>query len=96
MADPFKLVTKVEREEYEKLDEAQINSKIAEIAKNAAALEEEKGNDQDLARAKEAASIAGEVYRTGAKANKQRIAYLRQMLADKGKPNGDSGRSDQD
>lgn len=91
MADPFKMVTKSEREEYEALDEGQINSKIAEIAKNAAALEEAKVLDEDLAKARDAVSVASEVYRDGAKANKQRIAYLRQLLSDKGKPNGDAG-----
>lgn len=91
MADPFKMVTKSEREDYEKLDEGQINAKIAEIAKNNAALEEAKALDEDLARARDAVSVAGEVYRDGSKANKQRIAFLRQMLSDKGKPNGDAG-----
>jgi hypothetical protein len=95
MADPYKMVTKSEREDYEKLSEAEINGKIAEIAKNNAALEEAKTLDEDLAKAKAAVSVAGEVYRDGAKANKQRIAYLRYLLGEKGKPNGDAGLDDE-
>ena len=88
MKDPFKKLDKDFKEETEKLDEAQLRSKIAKITLDQEALMEAKESDQDLAEKKEAHSTAGAVYREGTKMNKLRVKWLRHMLDAKGKDTG--------
>lgn len=89
--DPYAEVPQEFRDAMMSADDKAINDKIAEVAKNAAALEEAKALDEDLKSAKAAASVAGAVYREGKKANMQKIKYLRDILAGRGKPAGESG-----
>ncbi len=69
----------------------EIRAKIAQVALNNAALQEAKGEDQQLAELKEQVKEAGAIYREGAKANKLRIEYARYMLDSRGKDSGESG-----
>lgn len=89
--DPYAEVPQEFRDSMMSADEKVLNDKIAEIAKNGAALEEAKEKDEDLKAAKEAAKVCGAVYREAAKANKQKIKYIRDILAGRGKDAGDSG-----
>lgn len=89
--DPYAEVPQEFRDTMMAADDKTINEKIAEIAKNNAALQEAKDQDQDLKDKKAAASEAGAVYREGAKACKQKIKYLRDILAGRGRDAGDAG-----
>jgi hypothetical protein len=89
--DPYAEVPQEFRDSMMKADDKVINEKIAEIAKNNAALQEAKDQDEDLKDKKRTANEAGAVYREGAKACKQKIKYLRDILAGRGKDAGDAG-----
>jgi len=69
------------------MDEAGIRAEITKVALAQAANLEAKDADQDLAEKKEAAKEAGAQYREATKANKAKVAWCRQVLSDKGKPN---------
>jgi hypothetical protein len=90
-SNPYSMLTKDEMETFDNLKTEAIDAKIAEIAKNDAALQEAKSQDDDLKQAKLEAKEAGLVYAEGAKANRQRIKYLRGLLNGRGKDDGDSG-----
>ncbi len=75
------------------MQEAQIRDRIAKVALDQAALMEAKDLDEDLAEKKEIANEAGAIYRDGTKMNKLKVEFCRQVLGDKGKPNGDSGQA---
>lgn len=89
--DPFEGCPKEFRAKVEGGTEAEINSLIAETAKNQAALMEAKDQDQHLKECKNAAKEAGAIYKEGTKQNKMQIAYARSILAARGKPTGDDG-----
>jgi hypothetical protein len=89
--DPFAEVPQEFRDAMAAADDAVLNARIAEIAKNDAALQEAKEKDEDLKSKKKEASVAGAVYREGQKANKQKITYIRKILEGRGKPAGESG-----
>lgn len=88
--DPYSKITKDERDEMDKLDEDQLNKKIAQVAKNDSAMEEARKMDEDLEQAKERLKVCQEPYKESRAANKQRIAYLRSLLSGKGKDSGTS------
>lgn len=89
--DPFSEVPSEFREAMMSAKDEEINGKVAEIAKNDAALEEAKLKDEDYIAKKREASVAGAVYREGKAANKQKIKFLRAILEGRGKDAGDSG-----
>lgn len=92
--DPFELVPSDFKEGIESAKDEEIRARIAETAMNDAALSEAKKKDQDLKDMREKVKYANEPYSTGAKANKQRIAYARLILEARGKDAGDSGLDD--
>lgn len=92
--DPFEFVPKEFKDAVETASDEEINKRIAEVAKNDAALAEAKKKDGDLKEKKDSLKYANEPYRDGAKANKQRIAYCRLILEARGKDAGDSGLDD--
>lgn len=87
--DKFADVPEEFRDAVAGMQEAQIRDRIAKVSLDQAALIEAKGNDQDLAAAKEQAKEAGAIYREGTKLNKLKIEFCRQVLGDKSKPNGE-------
>lgn len=89
--DPFAEVPQEFRDAMMSADDKAINDRIAEIAKNDAALQEAKEKDDDLKNIRGQLKVAGAVYSEGKKANKQKIAYLRKILEGRGKDAGDSG-----
>jgi hypothetical protein len=89
--DPWDLLDKNEKTAFEHSSDEELNKRIADVAKNDAALTEVMKQDLELARAKQAVKTAMEPYRTGHKANRQRIAYARFLLESRGKDAGDSG-----
>lgn len=68
--------------------EEEIRKKISTVALNQVALLEARDLDEDLQQKKEAASVAGAVYREGTTMNKLRIEFCKQVLSDKGKATG--------
>ena len=70
------------------MDEAGIHDVLAKISLNQGALMEAKDADEDLATKKEIAKEAGSSYREGTKMNKNKVAWCRRVLSDKGKANG--------
>lgn len=89
--NPYSELTEDFKESINNATDDEINQKIAETAKNQAALEEAKEKDEDLKEKKAQASEAGAVYRDGKKANNQKIKYAREVLSGRGKDAGDSG-----
>lgn len=75
----------------ESKSDEEVHAMIAQVALNDAALTAAKKLDEDLKEKKEAAKFANEPYSKGAKMNKLRIAYARQVLNLRGKESGDSG-----
>jgi hypothetical protein len=63
----------------------QIKQRIAQVAMDDQSLREARDEDQQLAEAKEAAKQAGEVYRDGAKMNRLKIRWCKEVLESKGK-----------
>ena len=63
-----------------------INARIATITKETEALLKARDDDQDYQSKKEALKEAGAVYREGKKANRLKVLYAMQVLADKGCP----------
>lgn len=89
--DPFAEVPQDFRDAMMSADDKTVNDRIAEIAKNDAALQEAKDKDEDLKSIRSQLKVAGAVYSEGKKANKQKIMYLRKILEGRGKDAGDSG-----
>ena len=85
--DIFEDLPKEFKEAVAGMDEASIRDQITKTSLNQAALMEAKDADGDLATKKEEAKLAGAIYREGTKANKVKVAWCRQVLADKGKKN---------
>jgi hypothetical protein len=94
--DPFDMLDTETKSAIEGGDEASINTVIANVAKNQAALEDVKAKDQDLKNAKDQVKSASFVYTEGRKRNRQVIAYCRLVLDGKGKDSGDAGLVDPD
>lgn len=88
---PFADVPEEFRNSIDSSTDEEINKKIAEVAKNDAALKEAKKADEDLKRLKEQVKVANEPYADAAKANAGRIGYARYVLSSRGKDAGDSG-----
>lgn len=86
--DPFEDLDQDFKNAVAGMNEMEIRQKISSVALNQVALIEAKENDEDFQQKKEAASVAGEVYRDGTKANKLRIAFCKRVLGDKGKDCG--------
>ncbi len=72
-------------------DEKDVRDLVAKITLDQAALMEAKANDADLESKREAARVAGAIYREGTKLNSLKVKFCRQVLGDRGKPNGESG-----
>lgn len=72
-------------------DEQDVRNLVAKITLDQAALMEAKADDADLEAKREAARVAGAIYREGTKLNSLKIKFCRQVLGDRGKPNGESG-----
>lgn len=65
-------------------DRESLQTLISKVACDQVELMLLKSEDQDLATAKEVAKHAGAVYAEGSKMNKQKIAYCKTLLDDKG------------
>lgn len=72
-------------------DENSINARIADVAKNQAALEEAIKSDDDLKEKRNAVKGAMFGYNDAKKRNKQVVKYCRLVLSSKGKDSGSSG-----
>lgn len=71
--------------EVEAMSEVDLRAKASVIALNEVENQQAKKNDEDLKEKKEQAKLAGEAYLEATKANKLKLAFIHQMLADKGK-----------
>lgn len=71
-------------------DEAEIKSRLAKVTLDDEALRAAQKDDEDLQGLKATLKIAMEPYREAYKTTRLKIKYMRQVLGDKGKPNGDS------
>jgi hypothetical protein len=86
--DPFEDLDNEFMDSVAAMSEVEIRQKISSVALNQVALLEAKDNDEDYQQKKEAASVAGEVYRDGTKMNKIRIQFCKRVLGDMGKNTG--------
>lgn len=75
-------------------DEAELNVRIAGIAKNMAAMDDAKKADLDLASIREQLKTANEPYAIAKKADKQRICFIREQLRSMGKDAGSFSEED--
>lgn len=67
------------------MTEDQLNSKIADVAKNEQENLKNRAADQDLKEKREQAGEAGKQYKEASKANRLRIQFLIRVLGDKGR-----------
>jgi hypothetical protein len=81
--DPFDLVPVEFQDAVAGSNKDEILNRIAQVALANVELSNAKELDQDLAEKAEAHKFASEPYREGAKANKQKIAFCKQVLEDK-------------
>jgi hypothetical protein len=82
--DPFDDLDLAFKESIESMSPAEINSRIAEWAKNQEQTKAAMKDDEDLAQKREIVKLAAEPYRDAIKANSLRIAYSMRVLCDRG------------
>jgi hypothetical protein len=83
--DPFEALPGEFKDAVLGSDEATIRQRISEVALAQAEMNETEKLDLDFQSKKEAAKVAGEVYREGKKLNQLKIKYMRQVLQSQGK-----------
>lgn len=82
--NPFDTIPEDWREALESASEAQIRTKISEVALAEEENQDAKDDDQDLAAAKEQAKEAGAQYADATKSNRLKIRFARQLLQSRG------------
>lgn len=89
--NPYDMLDAETKSAIEGSSDEQINSRIADVAKNDAALADAKKLDGDILEKKAALKEANRSYVEAHKRNSQVIKYGREILSARGKDAGDSG-----
>lgn len=82
--DPFIDIPEEFKDAVSGMNVDEINSRIAEVAKDQVTLMKAKKEDGDLLEKREAYKEAGMGYREGTKMNRVKIEYCKQMIDNKG------------
>jgi hypothetical protein len=83
--DPFEDLPSEFKDAVMQSNEGDIRARLANVALDQQALIEAEKIDLDFQSKKEAAKVAGEVYRAGKKLNQLKIKFMRQTLQSQGK-----------
>lgn len=76
-------------------DDGKLQSELASITLNQAAMLDAKKADPDLQRIREELKTANEPYAAASKANKQKVAFIREVLRGRGRSAGEYDNGDE-